>query len=145
MQWNTDDATADGGEDYVAATGTAVFTGGVATVDVTINGDLTIEPNEKFDVEFTNPIGAVLARTEAEVTIINDDTLTVTAVSPTSGPSTGGTAVTITGTRFSDGIEVHFGEGSHATDVVVIDDATSPRRRRRCLPPRSFRFTHTTR
>lgn len=130
VQWNTDDATAAGGEDYVAAMGTAVFTGGVATVDVTINGDLTIEPNEKFDVEFTSPIGAVLARTEAEVTITNDDTLTVTGVSPTSGPSTGGTSVTITGTRFSDGIEVHFGEGAHAEDVVVVDDshltATTP-------------------
>jgi hypothetical protein len=81
-------------------------------------------------VEFTNPIGAVLDRAQAEVTITNDDELSVTAVSPTSGPSTGGTSVTITGTRFAPGIEVHFNETSHATDIVVIDDshltATTP-------------------
>jgi hypothetical protein len=137
VQWNTDDQDADAGEDYEAATGTATFTGGVATVDVTVNGDLMIEPNEVFVVEFTNPIGAVLERSQAEVTIINDDMLSVTAVSPTSGPSAGGTSVTITGTRFADGIEVHFGEGTHATDVVVIDDshltATTP-----AMPPASL-------
>lgn len=137
VQWNTDDATATAGEDYVGATGTATFTGGVATIEVTINGDLAIEPNEKFDVELTNPIGAVLARSEAEVTILNDDMLSVTAVSPTSGPSSGGTSVTITGTRFANGIEVHFGEGAHATDIVVVDDAhltaTTP-----AMPPASL-------
>ena len=55
---------------------------------------------------------------------------TVTGVSPTGGPTTGGTVVTITGTFFSgDSATVHFG-ATAATSVTVVDDshiqATSP-------------------
>ncbi len=122
VQWNTADGTAQEGEDdYVAASGTAVFTNGVATIDITINGDMMIEDNEVFVVELTNPIGAVLARSEAEVGITNDDVLTFTSVSPSSGSSSGGTTITVTGTRFEDGIMVHFNQ-AYATDVTVIDD-----------------------
>lgn len=43
----------------------------------------------------------------------------VSAVSPKSGPTTGGTAVTITGTGFQNGASVTFG-GTAATSVVVV-------------------------
>lgn len=43
---------------------------------------------------------------------------TVTAVSPDSGPTAGGTTVTITGTGFAAGASVRFG-GAAATEVVV--------------------------
>jgi hypothetical protein len=48
---------------------------------------------------------------------------TVTRVSPKSGPATGGTAVTITGTNFSTPATVEFG-GTSATEVTV-NSATS--------------------
>jgi RHS repeat-associated protein len=51
------------------------------------------------------------------------------AVSPDSGPSAGGTTVTLTGTCFSQGIQVQF-NGAQASNVVVIDathlTATTP-------------------
>ena len=47
----------------------------------------------------------------------------VTTVSPTSGPSAGGTAVTLTGTDFTSGATVTFG-GVAATNVIVVS-ATS--------------------
>lgn len=54
---------------------------------------------------------------------------TVTAISPTTGLTTGGTAVTITGTRFVSGATVNFG-GSAATNVTVVSStsirATTP-------------------
>ena len=43
----------------------------------------------------------------------------LTAVSPTSGPTTGGTAVTLTGQNFASGATVTFG-GAGATSVVVV-------------------------
>jgi hypothetical protein len=49
---------------------------------------------------------------------------TVTAVGPTSGPTTGGTAVTITGTNFANGATVTFDTGGGAaagTGVVVVN------------------------
>jgi hypothetical protein len=48
---------------------------------------------------------------------------TVTAVSPASGPTVGGTAVTISGTGFAAGAHVSFG-GSSAAAVAVTSDTT---------------------
>jgi hypothetical protein len=45
--------------------------------------------------------------------------LTATAISPTVGPISGGTAVTLTGTGFREGATVTFG-GTPAADVRVI-------------------------
>ncbi|HKS24192.1 MAG TPA: IPT/TIG domain-containing protein [Thermoanaerobaculia bacterium] len=54
---------------------------------------------------------------------------TVTKIAPTSGPTTGGTAVIITGTNFQPGATVTFGSAS-ATSVTVTDStslvATTP-------------------
>ena len=53
--------------------------------------------------------------------------LTVSAVSPNSGPTSGGTAITITGTGFVTGATVEIGQGNGAgtgaiaaTNVVVV-------------------------
>ena len=52
-------------------------------------------------------------------------TPTVTSVSPNTGPTAGGTAVTITGTNFAAGATVTFGTAA-ATNVVVVNATTSP-------------------
>ncbi|MGD0224683.1 MAG: glycoside hydrolase family 88 protein [Terriglobia bacterium] len=49
--------------------------------------------------------------------------ITVSKVSPNSGSTTGGTAVTITGTNFASGATVTFG-GTTATHVVVVNSTT---------------------
>ncbi len=48
---------------------------------------------------------------------------TVSSVSPTSGPSTGGASVTITGANFQSGATVSFG-GSALTSVAVVNATT---------------------
>ena len=48
---------------------------------------------------------------------------TVSSLSPNNGPTTGGTAVTITGTNFATGATVTFG-GTAATSVVVVNSTT---------------------
>jgi nitrogen fixation protein FixH len=48
---------------------------------------------------------------------------TVTGVSPSSGATSGGTAVTITGTNFASGATVTFG-GAAASNVVVVNSTT---------------------
>ena len=50
--------------------------------------------------------------------------LTVTGVSPTSGPATGGYDVTFTGTGFQSGMSVLFGTRP-STNVRVSEDGTS--------------------
>jgi hypothetical protein len=48
---------------------------------------------------------------------------TVSSVAPSSGPTAGGTAVTITGTDFVSGATVTLG-GTAATGVTVVNDTT---------------------
>ncbi|MEK6226823.1 MAG: IPT/TIG domain-containing protein, partial [Chloroflexota bacterium] len=50
--------------------------------------------------------------------------VTVTSVNPSSGPVSGGTAVTITGTNFSSGATVSFGGVAPTTPVVVVNATT---------------------
>jgi Calx-beta domain/RTX calcium-binding nonapeptide repeat (4 copies) len=67
--------TADG--DYLAANGTVMFPPGDVseTVDVTVNGDMTFEPDETFFVDLSNPQNATIADGQGMGTIVNDDPL----------------------------------------------------------------------
>src|SRR5204862_6807548 len=47
----------------------------------------------------------------------------ITSVTPNSGPSAGGTAVTISGSNFASGATVRFG-GTPATAVAVVNSST---------------------
>ncbi len=57
VNYATANGTARAGSDYVAKTGTVTFAAGTTTqtIAITINGDLTKEPNETFFVNLTAP------------------------------------------------------------------------------------------
>ena len=76
VDYSTANGTATtGGNDNVAASGTLTFAPSVATqtISVTINGDMTVEPNETFTVNLSNAINAAIADAQGVGTIINDD------------------------------------------------------------------------
>jgi uncharacterized protein YciI len=77
---------------------------GTVTVSVTVNG-LTGNLTNGFTYSTLSPAP------------------TVTSVSPNSGPATGATSVTVTGTNFASGAIVTFG-GAAATHVVVSSSTT---------------------
>jgi hypothetical protein len=74
-------ATADGtatvaGADYVASslTGQSIPAGQLSkTFSVTVNGDTTVETNERFKVNLSNVTGAAVADAQGIGTITNDD------------------------------------------------------------------------
>ena len=70
----TVDGTATAGSDYVATSGSITIPAGStsATVNITINGDATVEPNETFELSLANATNVrfVFAAT---VIILNDD------------------------------------------------------------------------
>ncbi len=107
------------------ATGATVTFGGTAATNVVVVNSTTITA--------TTPAGTAGAVT-VTVTVsglsgsrINGFTYvvppTVSSVSPISGTTAGGTAVTITGTNFATGATVKFGTTA-ATSVVVVDSGT---------------------
>ncbi|MFM7252046.1 MAG: IPT/TIG domain-containing protein, partial [Ilumatobacteraceae bacterium] len=96
---------------------------------ITVTTPATTQPG-KVDVQVTTSPGG-----QSDITGTGDDFTyvapvpTVTQVSPNSGPTSGGTPVTITGTGFVANASVKFG-GAVATDIVVVSPtqitATSP-------------------
>ena len=78
---NTANGTATAGSDYVGITNQTVnFTAGgsaTAIVNVVINGDTVLEPNETFSVNLSNPTNATIAVGTGIGTIDNDDVASI--------------------------------------------------------------------
>ncbi len=128
----------DGGT-AVTITGANFVSGATLTVGGTAATDVTVVSSTSITA--TTPAHSAGA---ANVVVTNSDgqsgalssgytygnpAPTVTAVSPNSGPASGGTAVTITGNNFQAGAAVSFG-GTAATNVTVATStsitATTP-------------------
>ena len=130
----TSDGTA-GAADYSSVNvAVEILPGATSTVvHVPVTGDALDESDEFFTVELTLPNHASLADSEATGTIVDDDTLLVSAIDPDSGPATGGVLLTISGDSFENGAAVTIG-GVEVTGESVVDPgqitAVSP-----SLPP----------
>ena len=85
-----------------------------------ISGTPTAAATTNFEVEVTS---AGQTATKGLSIMVNLPPPTVSSVSPTSGPTGGGTVVTITGTDFVDGATISVG-GAAATSVI-FNSATS--------------------
>jgi hypothetical protein len=76
VDYSTNDGTATtANSDYTATSGTLTFTEDslTHTVSITINGDTTIESDETFTLNLSNPIGALINNSSTTITLINDD------------------------------------------------------------------------
>ncbi len=87
----TANGAAQAGSDYQVASGTLTFAPGEShkTIDVLINGDTNVEPDETFFVNLSNASGATIVDGQGIGTIINDDvalpTLSISDVTKTEG------------------------------------------------------------
>lgn len=79
---STEDLTATAGEDYTALSGSTVnFSAGgslTETVAIEVAGDEIVELDETFLVKLSNPINGAIGEGEAGVTILDDDSATIT-------------------------------------------------------------------
>jgi VCBS repeat-containing protein len=77
VSYATRDNTAVAGSDYTARSGTLTFNPGQLqqAVDVTVLGDLVVEPDETFFFELSNATNADITDAQAVGTIVNDDSL----------------------------------------------------------------------
>ena len=80
VAYATSNGTATAGSDYAAASGTLTFAAGetTKTIQVTVNGDTTVEGNETVNLTLSSPSGATIADGAAVGTITNDDTAPAT-------------------------------------------------------------------
>src|SRR5439155_874102 len=84
VAYATADGTATAGSDYVAKNGTLTFAAGVSTrpINVTVNGDRTVESDETFMVNLRSPTNATIDDGHGVGTIVNDDAPPTVTVSP---------------------------------------------------------------
>ncbi len=79
VTYSTANGTATVGSDYTATTGTVTFNPGETskTVSVSVTGDTTLERDETFNVNLTNPTGSTIDRATGIGTILDDDRPTI--------------------------------------------------------------------
>jgi hypothetical protein len=107
---------------------TVVDFGTTPATNVTVVNDSTITAKSPagtgtVDVTVTTPSGVSATSPADQFTYVVAAAPTVTLISPTSGPTNGGTLVTITGTSFTGATAVDFGTAP-ATNVSVVNDST---------------------
>jgi len=102
---------------------------GVAAANVNVLGSTTItavtpaHAGGLVNVVVANPGGQIGTSVNGYTYAATVQPPTVASVSPTSGPTTGGTSITITGTNFAAGASVTL-DGTVATNVVVTNSTT---------------------
>ncbi len=108
---------------------TAVDFGTTAATNVTVVNDTTVTADSPagsvgtVDVTVTTPVGTSATSPADQFTYAVAAAPTVTAISPTGGPTAGGTVVTITGTSFTGATAVDFGT-TPATNVTVVSSTS---------------------
>ena len=108
--------------------------GSTATANLTVNSSTSITATSPagalgtFDLTVTTPGGTSATSAADQYTYTPPPPPTVTSVGPTSGPSTGGTSVTITGTGFAGASAVKFGTtaATFTVNSSTSITATSP-------------------
>jgi len=83
VDYATGDGTATAPTDYAATSGNLAFLAGqlTGTIDVSVNGDRSLEHAETFFLTLANPsVGAAISTGQAPGTIANDDTRTTAKV-----------------------------------------------------------------
>jgi Domain of unknown function (DUF1929)/IPT/TIG domain/Glyoxal oxidase N-terminus len=105
------------------------FTSRVITPDGDIAEDKVVMATGSYSATATLGGSAPWVMQMATFAAASTPAPTVSSVSPNNGPTSGGTAVTITGTNFAAGATASFG-GTAATNVVVVNStkitATTP-------------------
>jgi len=83
VNFATADGTATAPSDYASTSGAVTFNPGVTTQTITVNvvGDTNVEPNETFTVNLSSPSNATIATGTGTGTIVNDDAVSLPALS----------------------------------------------------------------
>lgn len=108
--------------------GSKVFFGAVEGVETIIESDTSIRTTSPGGIGYSETVDVFVVRPDAKKTVLRQGFLyqaetTVTSISPSAGPVSGGTPVIITGHGFAPGCNVVI-DGRHALDVHRLDDST---------------------
>lgn len=117
VDYSTADSSALAGEDYEAMSGTLVIPAGETegVIEVPMNGDYSLEPDESFTVNLSNPVEVSLSTVSVIGTILNDDNPEGWVV---------GHAGRLEGNSGDQKLIVYIGLNSIPTETVSVDYST---------------------
>ncbi len=134
VDFATSDGTASSMSDYTSTSGTVSFSVGETskTIDVTLNGDSTVEADETITMTLSNPTGTsvVIGDPTGSGTITNDDSATVTIANVSVNENDGTATVTLTLDNAVDGgfdVDVSTADNTATTadsDYTAVTSAT---------------------
>ena len=119
VDWTTADGSATtANADYVAGSGTLSIPAGATsgTIDVTVNGDGTREPDETFTVVLSNAVSATIASGTGTGTIQNDDATPLLAIAA---------ATTLEGNAGTHPLVFNVSLTNPSSSIVTVHYATS--------------------
>jgi hypothetical protein len=132
VDFTTKDGAAQAGTDYIAQTGKVTFdpTQTSKQITVLVNGDATVELDEDFSVELSNPTNADIASAIGRGAILNDDQPirpTISIDNPSLGEGNSGTTPLIFKVILSEAtsIPVSVQYGTIANTAKVGEDYTT--------------------
>jgi subtilisin family serine protease len=124
VAYATANGSATAGSDYVAASGSLTFSPSTVTqtINVTINGDTTIEASETFSVTLSSPVNAVLADGTGIGTIANDENSGTTSIQLSSTTVANGGVIGVTINNATGDARAWLGlYPSGASDFAFVD------------------------
>jgi hypothetical protein len=124
VKYKTADISATAPSDYTAVTSTLVTfnPGEVAkTINISVNGDTTVESNEKFKVRILNPVNAVLEDSIGQGTIKNDDSSAFTFSNEAAIAATNMTGINIYPNPVRDALNINIPQGTETYQVIITD------------------------
>ncbi len=94
VRWQTTDGTARYNQDYVRNSGTLTIPAGATSGSITVQTyeDSSVESSEVFYVDLSSAVGATIADSRGQVSILDDDGPTLTVSDATVTEPTGGNA-----------------------------------------------------
>jgi hypothetical protein len=125
VAYATADGTATGGADYVAASGTLTFApgSGSETVSVAVVGDVTVELDETFFVNLSNPVNATIGDGQGQGLIVDDDAPSLSSLELTHGSRLTADLAAQPG-PVADQDAYRLAQGQYSSWEVVVDEVS---------------------
>lgn len=125
VSYATANGTAQAGGDYLAASGTVTFVPGdlVETVTVSVIGDTSVELDETFFINLSNPVNATIGDGQGEGSIVDDDAPSLSSLELTHGTTIRADLAADPG-PIADEDVYRLAQSPYSSWEVVVDEAS---------------------
>lgn len=121
VNYATANGTATAGSDYVSNSGVLTFPAGstTRTLNVIVNGDATVEANETFWVNLSNPVNATISHNQGVGTINTDDLTPANLALSKSATALNTNSINVPGRAVDSSTSTYWRSGGVSSNTVM--------------------------